>query len=168
MNFIDIIIIVLVLILCIRGYLKGFVNELFSLLIIGLGLLGAFLFYRPLSEVFLEFVDNSDVALVFSFFALFILISIFLIIIRNVIVQFVDRLNLTDMDALLGVIVGLLKALILCGVVFVFLKYHPVFRFDESIERSFIYPYLERALVAFISIFPGRVSLLLYRILGIV
>ena len=168
MNFIDIIILVLVLILCIRGYLKGFINELFSLLIIGLGLLGAFLFYRPLSEVFLEFVDNSDVALVFSFFALFILISIFLIIIRNVIVQFVDRLNLTDMDALLGVIVGLFKALILCGVVFVFLKHHPVFRIDESIERSFIYPYLERVLVAFISIFPGQVSLLLYRILGIV
>ncbi len=168
MNFIDVIIIILVLILCIRGYLKGFINELFSLLIIGLGLLGAFLFYRPLSEVFLEFVESNDVALVFSFFALFVLISIFLIIIRNMVVQFVDRLNFTDMDALLGVVVGLLKALILCGVVFVFLKYHPVFRIDESIERSLIYPYLERILVVFISLFPDRVSVLLYRILGIV
>jgi membrane protein required for colicin V production len=116
MNFIDIIIIILVLILCIRGYLKGFINELFSLLIIGVGLVGAFLFYRPLSEVFLEFMESSDVALVLSFFALFILISIFLIIIRNIVVQFVDRLNLTDIDALLGVIVGLLKALVLCAV----------------------------------------------------
>jgi membrane protein required for colicin V production len=168
MNFIDIIIIIIVLILCIRGYLKGFVNELFSLLIIGLGLLGAFLFYRSLSAVFLEFVDNADVALVFSFFALFILISIFLIIIRNVVVQFVDRLNLTDMDALLGVIVGLCKALLLCGVIFVFLRYHPVFRIDESIDRSFIYPYLERFIIAILSLFPGRVSLLLYRVLGIV
>ena len=88
MNFIDIIIIILVLILCIRGYLKGFINELFSLLIIGVGLVGAFLFYRPLSEVFLEFMESSDVALVLSFFALFILISIFLIIIRNIVVQF--------------------------------------------------------------------------------
>lgn len=167
MNFIDVIIIILVIILCIRGYLKGFVNELFSLLILGLGLFGAFLFYQPLSVVFLEFVDNVDVALVFSFFALFILISIFLIIIRNVIVQFVDRLNLTDIDSLLGVVVGLLKALVLCGVVFVFLRYHPVFRIDESIERSFIYPYLERILIAFLSLFPGRISLLLYSFLGI-
>ena len=168
MNFIDIIIIILVLIFCIRGYLKGFINELFSLLIIGVGLVGAFLFYRPLSEVFLEFVESSDVALVFSFFALFVIISIFLIIIRNMVVQFVDRLNLTDMDALLGVVVGLLKALILCGVVFVFLKHHPVFRIDESIERSLIYPYMERILVAIISLFPDRVAVLLYRILGIV
>ena len=168
MSFVDIIIIILVLILCIRGYLKGFINELFSLLIIGLGLVGAFLFYRPLSEVFMEFVENRDVALVFSFFALLVLISIFLIVIRNMVAQFVDRLNLSDMDALLGVVVGLLKALMLCGVLFVFLKNHPVFRIDESIERSFIYPYLERILIAFISLFPERISVLLYRILGIV
>ena len=168
MNFIDIISIILVLILCIRGYLKGFINELFSLIIIGVGLVGAFLFYRPLSEVFLEFMESSDVAQVLSFFALFILISIFLIIIRNIVVQFVDRLNLTDIDALLGVIVGLLKALVLCGVILVFLKHHPVLRIDEPIERSLLYPYLERIIVVLISLFPERVAVLLYRTLGIV
>ncbi len=168
MNFIDIIIIILVLILCIRGYLKGFINELFSLLIIGLGLVGAFLFYRPLGVVFLEFVENSDLAFVLAFFVLFILISVFLIIIRNVIVQFVVRLNLTDIDALLGVIVGLFKALILVGLVLVFLKNHPVFRIDESIQRSFLYPYLERMLLALISVFPDRISVFLYKVLGVV
>ena len=72
------------------------------------------------------------------------------------------------MDALLGVVVGLLKALMLCGVLFVFLKNHPVFRIDESIDRSLIYPYLERILIAILSLFPDRVSLLLYSFLGIV
>jgi len=167
MNFIDIIIIIFVLVLCIRGYLRGFVNELFSLLIIGVGLTFAFLFYRPLSGIFLEFLENTDLSLIFSFFSIFILVTLFFIIVRNIIVQFVERMNLTDIDAFLGVIVGLFKGLLICGFILIFLKYHPVLRIDEVIVRSFLYPYLERIILACVSLLPEGIVVSIYRIFGI-
>jgi membrane protein required for colicin V production len=168
MNFVDILAIILILILCIRGYLKGFVNEIFSLLIIVLGLTGAFILYRPLGTVFLDFIENTDIALVFAFFSIFILITIFLIILRNILVQFIERLNLTDADSILGIIIGLVKGVLLLGIVLVFLKHHPVFRIDELIGRSFFYPYLESLIVSLVSLLPENAALIMGRILGTV
>jgi membrane protein required for colicin V production len=142
MNLIDIIIIIFAIVLCIRGYLRGFINEVFSLLIIICGLIGAFLFYRPLSETFMEFIGSRDLSMILAFFAIFIFITIVLIIIRNMLIRVIDRLNLADIDNILGVVVGLIKGLLICGVILVFLKNHPVFRIDEMIGRSSLFPYL--------------------------
>ena len=147
MNLIDIIIIIFVIVLCIRGYLKGFVNELFSLLIIGIGLTVAFLLYQPLSQAFGDFIENDDLALILSFFSIFVLVVIFLIIVRNILIQFVERMNLTDIDSFLGLIVGLFKGLIICGAILVFLRYHSVLRIDRAINRSLLYPFLERTVL---------------------
>ena len=156
------------LILCIRGYLKGFVNELFSLLILVVGLTLAFVLYRPLGEIFEQFLENSDLALISAFFSVFIMVTIFFIIVRNVIVQLVDRMNMTDIDSFLGLIVGLLKGLLVSGLLLIFLRNHPVMRLDEAIDRSFLYAYLERIILAFISQLPERVVIPVYRVLGIV
>jgi membrane protein required for colicin V production len=167
-NFIDFIVIFFALILCIRGYLKGFVNELFSLLILVVGLTLAFILYRPLGEIFEQFLENSDLALISAFFSVFIMVTIFFIIVRNVIVQLVDRMNMTDIDSFLGLIVGLLKGLLVSGLLLIFLRNHPVMRLDEAIDRSFLYSYLERIIHAFISLLPERVVIPVYRVLGIV
>jgi hypothetical protein len=65
-------------------------------------------------------------------------------------------------------IVGMVKGLIICGAVLVFLRYHPVLRIDRAIGRSFLYPFLERMVLALVSLLPDRVAFPLYRILGIV
>jgi membrane protein required for colicin V production len=167
-NFIDFIIIFFILILCIRGYLKGFVNELFSLCILGVGLALAFYLYRPLGETFLQFIENTELALISAFFFVFILVTILFIIIRNIIAQFVERMNLTDIDSFLGLLVGLLKGLLVAGLVLIFLRNHPVLRLDEAIDRSLLYVYLERILRAFFLLLPERVVIPVYRFLGIV
>ncbi len=166
LNFIDLIIIILVVALCIRGYLKGFINELFSLGILILGLTGAFLFYRPLGAVF-ESRMNTDIALIISFFIILVAIAIILIIIRNTVTLMVDRINLTDIDYLLGVIVGFVKGMLLCGFIFIFLKNHPVFNVDVIISKSRLYPLIERLFLSIVSILPITVESFILRILGI-
>jgi membrane protein required for colicin V production len=167
-NFIDFIIIFFILILCIRGYLKGFVNELFSLCILGVGLGLAFYLYRPLGEKFLQFIENTDLALICAFFFIFILVTIFFIIVRNIIVQFVERMNLTDIDSFLGLLIGLFKGLLVAGLVLIFLRNHPVLHLDEAIARSFLYVHLERIIRAIFSLLPERIMIPVYRFLGIV
>jgi len=167
MNVIDLIIIIIIVALCIRGYLKGFINELFSLGIIIFGLIGAFLFYRSFSMVVQSFIQNSDLSLIFSFFVIFIAISIILIIVRNTVINIIDRVNLTDFDYILGVIIGLFKGILLCGIIFIFLKNHPVFKIEVIILKSRLFPLIERVCMSFISLLPQSLTTIIDKILGI-
>jgi membrane protein required for colicin V production len=167
MNFIDVIIIILVVIFCIKGFLRGFVKELFSLLIIVLGLVGAFLFYKTLNTVTSVVIENEDLSLILSFAAIFVGITIILVIIRNTLIRFVDTLNFADVDHVLGLILGLFKGVLLCGAVLMFFENHPVFHLDRAIGRSVLFPYIERMFMALISLLPERVLSTAYLILGV-
>ena len=168
MNFIDVIIIVLVVIFCIKGFLRGFLKELFSVLIIVLGLVGAFLFYRALDTVMSVLIENEDLSLILSFAAIFIGITILLVIVRNTLIRFTDTLNFSDVDHVMGVVIGLFKGVLVCGAVFVFLYYHPVFKLDRAIDRSMLFPLIDRMFMALLSLLPGRALATAYLILGVV
>ena len=168
MNFIDVIIIIIVVIFCIKGFLRGFLKELFSVLIIVLGLVGAFLFYRVLDTVMSVLIENEDLSLILSFAAIFIGITILLVIVRNTLIRFTDTLNFSDADHVLGVVIGLFKGVLVCGAVGVFLYNHPVFNLDKAIDRSVLFPFLERMFMALLSLLPGRALATAYLILGIV
>ena len=167
MSFIDVIIVVIVIIFCIKGFLRGFIRELFSVLIIILGLVGAFLFFRFLNEVICIFFENQDLSLIISFVLIFVGITIILVIIRNTLLKFVDTLNFADVDHILGLILGIIKGVLVCGIIFIFLKNHPILRLDRAIARSVIFPYIERMFIALISFLPDRIVATAYLILGI-
>lgn len=167
MNFIDVVIIILVVIFCIKGFLRGFLKELFSVLIIVLGLVGAFLFYRALDTIMSVLIVNADLSLILSFAAIFIGITILLVIMRNTLIRFTDTLNFSDVDHVLGVVIGLFKGVVVCGAVFVFLYNHPVLNLDRAIDRSVLFPLLARMFMALLSLLPARVLATAYLILGI-
>jgi len=165
MNFIDIIIIVLMLIFGIKGYLKGFIHELFSILIIVISLIGAILLYRSLAFVLGKYIENKDLTLLLSFLSIFLFIAILLIIIRNTITELIDNLNFKDFDCLLGVVFGLFKGLIICGIVFIFLKNHPVLGIGRYINGSLIFPFIDKFFTLIISVLPTNLLVPLKKIL---
>jgi membrane protein required for colicin V production len=165
MNAIDIIIIILVLIFCIKGYIKGFVNELFTLIILVLGLTGSFLFYNALSSSVFSFIENSSLSSIISFIVIFIVITVILIIIRNAITKVVDSFNLTNVDYFLGLLIGFIKGILLAGAILIFLKNHPVMKLDSAIGNSLIYPFLEKIFFTGISILPDSLEMTIYRVL---
>ena len=167
MNAIDIIIIVVVLIFCIRGYIKGFVHEIFTLIIIVLGITGSFLFYKPLSSSVFSIIENKALSSIISFISIFILISVILIIIRNAITKIVDSFYLTNVDYLLGLLIGFFKGALLTGAILIFLKNHPVMKLDSAIGNSLIYPILERIFYAGLSIFPDSLEITIYRLMDV-
>ena len=167
MNFIDVIIIIVVVIFCIKGFLRGFLKELFSVLIIVVGLIGAFLFYRALNGVMNTLIENGDLSLILSFAAIFVGITILLVIIRNTLLRFVDTLNFFDIDHVLGVVIGLFKGILICGAALIFLYNHPVLNLDRAIGRSTLFPLLARVFTALLSLLPERVLATAYFILGL-
>ena len=167
MNFIDVIIIIIAVIFCIKGLLRGFIKELFSVLIIVLGLIGAFLFYRTLNTVMSVIIENEDLSLILSFAAIFVGITILLVIIRNTLMRFVDTLNFSDVDRVLGVVIGLFKGILLCGAVLIFIYNHPVLRLDRAIGRSVLFPYIAKVFMGLLSLLPERILATAYLILGV-
>lgn len=165
MNIIDVVIIVFVLIFCVKGYVKGFINEIFTLIIIVLGLTGAFLFYKPLSFSVFTFIENRSLSFIVSFLAIFVFITVVLIIIRNAITKMVDSFQLTNLDYLLGLLVGLIKGTVLIGAILIFLKNHPVMNLDITINRSLIFPFLESIFFTGLSMFPENLEIFIYRVL---
>lgn len=167
MNIIDLIIVFFILIFCIKGYLKGFLHELFSLLILILGLAVSFLFYKTLSSFFVEFIKNRDLSLIVSFLLIFITITILLITVRNAIQNVVDSYNFTEIDYVLGVIIGFVKGFLIIGTILVFLKNRRVFIIERTIDGSSLYPVVERIITGIVSIISDRFRLLVDRISGL-
>lgn len=167
MNFIDLIILIVVVIFCIKGYLNGFIHQLFSLLIIILGFLSSFLMYRPVAIRLGEFITNDNLAMIISFFLIFIIITIVLVIFRNLLIQFVFRLHLTDVDCVLGIVVGMIKGLLLCSLVLIFLFNHPFLKLNEAIGKSLIFPFLEKMVEYLLSLLPEGAGTFIKRVLTI-
>ncbi len=165
MNIIDVVIIVFVLIFCVKGYIKGFINEIFTLIIIVLGLAGAFLFYKPLSSSVFNFIENRSLSFIVSFLSIFVFITVVLIIIRNAITKMIDSFQLTNLDYLLGLLVGLIKGTVLIGAICIFLKNHPVMNLDITINGSLIFPFLESIFFIGLSMFPENLESFIYRML---
>lgn len=167
MNFIDIIILLLVVILSIRGYLKGFIHEIFYILIIFLGFICSFLFYEPLSSIIADYIPNRDISLLIAFISIFILITIILIVLRNTFLKLLESINFTDIDHIFGAIVGFMEGLILSGAIFVFLKNHPVLGLHEAIKKSYLISFIERVFFGIISILPDEFILVIKKILKV-
>ncbi len=165
MNIIDVVIIVFVLIFCVKGYIKGFINEIFTLIIIVLGLTGSFLFYKPLSSSVFTFIENRSLSFIVSFLSIFVFITVVLIIIRNAITKMVDSFQLTNIDYLLGLLVGFIKGTVLIGAILIFLNNHPVMNLDIAINRSLIFPFLESIFFTGLAMFPENLELFIYRVL---
>jgi membrane protein required for colicin V production len=167
MNILDIVIIVVGLVFCIRGFLKGFVHELFMLGILVLGLSGALLFFRPLGSAMQETIRNQDLSLILAFFIIFAAIALFLVILRNALIGLIERINLSDMDYLLGILVGLLEGLLLCSVILLFLENHPVLKIDRIIASSRLYPHIKSIFMLLTRVLPEAVRTPFFRVLGL-
>ena len=167
MNIVDIIVIIVILVFTIRGYLKGFVNEVFSIVIIFGSLVTAFILYRPVSGAITDFIENNDLRMFLSFTGVFVITALFLIIMRNFIIGLLDNLNLTDIDSLLGMLTGFLKGGFICMFLLMFLVYRNVLKSADLINGSLLFPYFEKSYRILISIFPPVISNVVNKFIGI-
>jgi len=167
MNVIDILIILIIIFFSIKGFIKGFVHELFSLLIIVLGLIISFLFYRSIGSILFDYIKNRELSLILSFLSIFLLVTVILLVLRNRMIDLVDDLNLRDIDRFLGLFIGMGKGFLLSSAFLVFLTNHPVMDIDSVISNSLFYPIIERVFFSFLSLLPEHVSGKVMRVLGI-
>ncbi|MFY0688074.1 MAG: CvpA family protein [Cyclobacteriaceae bacterium] len=121
MNYIDIFFGVFFILTAIKGYSKGFVVELFSIIALFVGLFVAIEFTAPLAVKFFSDSQYFEVVSVGVFLLIFIGFTIVINLVARVIKKVIDLSMLGMFDNVLGAVLGLLKfALIMSVVLWIF------------------------------------------------
>ena len=152
MQALDLIFIVLMGLLVLRGFLKGFAGELFSLASLALALVSSLLFYNfgslILRSVFKqELLQIAPVPEILAFLGIFIFVFILGKFAGSIVKGIIVSLRLDGLDKFLGLLLGFAEALALIGLVLFLLNLQSVFDpgplLDQSFFARFLLPLIE-------------------------
>ena len=154
MNFIDLIIVVLLILGAVRGFTDGFVKELASLLALILGIWGAIKFSSFTAARLYEYFDMTGRYVgIIAFMVTFIVIVILIHFIGVLVDKFVDAIQLSFLNRLVGIVFGLFKTALILSVIFVILNAidarHPFLPKDKIEQSKFYNPIADIAAAIF-------------------
>lgn len=145
MNFLDILIAVPLGYLIFKGYKRGLIFELSSLIGIVFGSIVAV----RMAHLFLELLGfEGDSALLIAFFILFVGVVVFALFLGKLIERFVKLIHVGFMNNLAGAVFGLAKGVCIVGVLLYFIAIidlNDVFLKKEIRQTSVLYKPVEKA-----------------------
>ena len=118
-NLLDIVLFVSMLVSLVIGYSRGFVKETLSIINWLLAAWVAFKYYSDLNSITINFIDSNIVADAISFGVLFLLSIITLTFLSNFISKNIKNSLLAPLDRLLGMVFGIIRAILLIVVMFI-------------------------------------------------
>jgi membrane protein required for colicin V production len=139
---IDIVFSVVIAVAAIRGIVKGFIEEFFSVGALVLGVLLATLFSSALAGPVEDVFKVRGWGQVIAFFAIFIVVYIVLKLVERGLKGVFEKINLQNLDRALGFLLGLLEGVVVVSVVIVAIRIQPFFKLDELLQGSFYARYI--------------------------
>jgi len=143
MNWIDLIIVVLLIFSVISGFTNGLVKEVASLAGLILGIWGAIKFSAFTAEKLYDWFDMTGQYVgIIAFFVTFCVIIVIIHFIGIIADKIVDAVSLGFLNRILGMLFGLIKSVLILSVVFVLLNAIDVRRSflpAETIEKSMFF-----------------------------
>jgi membrane protein required for colicin V production len=127
MNFLDLLLLIPVVWLCIRGFSKGFIIELASLIGMVLGILAAWYFSGYVIDYLKDYFTLTERVLrIIAYVVIFLAVMLVVYLIGKAIEKVAEVVMLGWLNKLLGAIVGLAKGIVLVGIIlFIFEKADP-------------------------------------------
>jgi membrane protein required for colicin V production len=137
--FIDVVFLVLLGIFAIRGYVRGFVTELFSWAAMVVGIIAAVFLYHG-GAVFIR--DKTALKVeylpeILAFVAIFLIVFVLIKIIEGVLKDIVTGVNISGVDKFLGIIFGVVEGIAIISLTLFILIIQPVFSPDKILSESF-------------------------------
>ncbi len=155
MNWIDVILISILALTSILGVIKGFVKQVFGLLAGIIGLILALGFYSQVSWIYLRFVSNEVVANFLGFLSIFLAVLCLGWISSFCLSKFIKG-PLKLLNNILGGGLGLLKGILICGVVVFALLVFPISK--KALKESALSPVCLQMTRAMISLIPRELK----------
>lgn len=147
---IDIVFLIILIGSAIRGVVKGFIAEVFSIGAAIAGLICAFLFAGVGAEIVESIAGKVFWSQLASFLLIFLLVYLIVKFIENLLHDFFDRFNLEKLDKVLGFLVGFVEGLLFVSLIilivfwFSSLEAFKTWRvLDESVVARFLLPIIQ-------------------------
>lgn len=143
MNYIDFIIIIILVFSLVRGFIAGLVKELASLAALILGIWGAIKLSAFTAGKLYDYFDMTGRYVgIIAFIITFLLIVVAIHFVGIIADRFIDAISLGFLNRLLGIVFGVFKTALILSVIFVVLNAidakHP-FLPKDKIEQSRLY-----------------------------
>ena len=143
MNWIDFVILIILVFALFRGFTDGLVKELASLLALVLGIWGAIKFSGLTAEKLYDFFDMTGKYVGILAFVITLVILVLIIQVVGVLAdRFIKAISLGFLNRLLGMVFGVIKTALILSIIFVVLNAihakHP-FLPEEKIKQSKFY-----------------------------
>jgi membrane protein required for colicin V production len=143
---IDIVFALLILVLAVRGAIRGFVAEFGSVAALFLGLGGAIALYKSVAVLIGKWFGTSLWNPLIALLVVFLLIYLLVKALERLLEALFDRLNLERLDRAIGLFLGLAEGLLLVGVLLFLLNWQPFFDtrglLRDSLFARFLSPLL--------------------------
>ena len=127
MNLLDLFILIPIVWLCIRGFSKGFIIELATLIGLVLGILAAYYFSGYVQDHLKEYFSLSSQGLkIVSYILIFLAVLLVVYLIGKLIEKLVDIIALGWLNKILGAVIGLVKGIVVVAIIlYIFEKADP-------------------------------------------
>jgi membrane protein required for colicin V production len=136
-NWLDYVLLAIIVLTAVVGIIKGFVRQVIGLVAVIAGLVLAVVYYRQTAHVFQAFVKNQLVSNFLGFLLIFVIVLVAGSILGHLITKAMIG-PLAFVNRLFGALFGLLKAVLICGVLIFALVSFDVAR--PAVESSVLAP----------------------------
>ena len=146
MNYLDIIIAIVLFLFGFKGYRKGLIIEVVTLLAFGVGIYGAMHFSDFTAAHLQEVMEiNPKYLNTIAFVLTFILLVIVVNLIGRAVTNIIKAMNLSFFNKLCGFVFGVDKGVLLCSILLLVLNNFQLIGIlkPEVREQSKLYPYIE-------------------------
>jgi membrane protein required for colicin V production len=109
MNWVDYLIIGIILISSGISIVRGFIKEVHSLISWAVAIWVAFMFFANFASLLTPYIDTVTIRLLVAFFVLFVVTLILGALVNHLISQLVEKTGLSGTDRALGVIFGIVR-----------------------------------------------------------
>lgn len=146
-NFLDIVFGILILLLAVRGLIRGFIGEVFSVGAVVVGIGAAVIFSSVLAGPVEEMLNIRGWGQVIAFLGIFLVVYIVLKIVEKALKGVIENIHLENLDRALGLFLGIVEGLVVVGALVLMLRLQPFFDFSASLEESTVVRILTPLLV---------------------
>lgn len=156
MNWLDAVIIVVVLWFTIAAFSAGFIRETVTIFAAILGVVLAGLFYKDLADDVLLAIDDEKVARIVAFAAIFVATALAGQLGAMLLKPTISVLQLGVFDQLAGAAFGFVKAMVFIEIFLLVFVTYPTLGLAETIEDSFFGNFIVEGIPILLRILPGE------------
>lgn len=155
----DIVFLVILLLMTVRGVIVGFVNEFFSKAAVVLALLASIVLYNSFTPVVRKITNSAIIPEIISFLVIFLVVYVLVKILQKITASFFENESMASLDRALGLFLGIIEGLVIIGAVIAIMDIQKFFDLSAVTQGSFFYRFFSPFVSEAVNLTGSKVGL---------